>query len=83
MEHIIQIHGHTLYYWQVEEHKSSESAWVLQVNSGNEPTSSLLEELLRSEVWPDLRIHTLGENGRPSAVGRTGKGWDLLGHSRK
>lgn len=31
---------------------------------------SSLEELLVFEVWPDFQVHTLGEDGKSSLVGR-------------
>lgn len=32
-----------------------------------------MEELLKSEVWPDLQVHILGEDGTSSLVGRMAK----------
>lgn len=33
-------------------------------------TMASLEELLISEVWPDLQVHTLGQDDKSSLVGR-------------
>lgn len=44
---------------------------------------SSLEELLISEVWPDLQVHTLGEDGKPFPMGRMASTWSAQGIERK